>query len=117
MNFNFMLAGSASTNPVLFVLAILIVLAWKVSGYYGLDYALLPALGVPWENRGLFGRGRDQAQHGGASDGRRPVTGQITHTMSYLSECSVEAIRRSAASQASSIPPSYRPDRVSIRMR
>src|SRR5690625_3263414 len=32
MNFNFMLAGSASTNPVLFFLSILLVLDWKVAG-------------------------------------------------------------------------------------
>ncbi|HTE85113.1 MAG TPA: DoxX family protein [Dehalococcoidia bacterium] len=55
MNFNFMLAGSASTNPVLFALAIALVLAWKIAGYYGLDYVLLPAIGVPWQNRGLLG--------------------------------------------------------------
>ena len=65
MNFNFMLAGSASTNPVLFALAILLVLAWKTAGYYGLDYALLPALGVPWQNRGLVSRVRGRAQRGG----------------------------------------------------
>jgi thiosulfate dehydrogenase [quinone] large subunit len=60
MNFNFMLAGSASTNPVLFVLAVLLVLAWKVAGYYGVDYFALPAVGVPWQNRGLFGRVKEQ---------------------------------------------------------
>lgn len=49
MNFNFMLAGSASTNPVLFILAIGIMLAWKVSGLVGLDYFLLPLLGTPWK--------------------------------------------------------------------
>jgi thiosulfate dehydrogenase [quinone] large subunit len=48
MNLNFMLAGSASTNPALFVLQLLIFLAWKTAGYYGLDRFLLPALGVPW---------------------------------------------------------------------
>jgi thiosulfate dehydrogenase [quinone] large subunit len=48
MNMSFMLAGSASTNPVLFTLAIGLMLAWKVAGYYGLDRWLLPALGVPW---------------------------------------------------------------------
>ncbi|MGI8552498.1 MAG: DoxX family protein [Dehalococcoidia bacterium] len=56
LNFNFMLAGSASTNPVLFVLALLLVLAWKIAGYCGLDYVLLPRIGVPWQNRGIFGR-------------------------------------------------------------
>lgn len=49
MNFNFMLAGTASTNPVLFTLAILLLMAWKVAGYWGLDRYLLPALGTPWD--------------------------------------------------------------------
>lgn len=49
MNFNFMLAGSASINPVLFALAILLVLGWKVAGYLGADYYLLPAIGTPWK--------------------------------------------------------------------
>lgn len=48
LNFNFMLAGTASTNPVLFLLAILLVLAWKVAGHIGIDRWLLPALGTPW---------------------------------------------------------------------
>jgi thiosulfate dehydrogenase [quinone] large subunit len=71
MSFNFMLAGSASTNPVLFVLAILLLLAWKVAGYYGLDYWLLPRVGVPWQNRGLFGTARaDIATHTDRRRGR-----------------------------------------------
>lgn len=49
MNWNFMLAGSASTNPVLMVAAIFLVLAWKTAGYYGLDHYLLPRLGTPWQ--------------------------------------------------------------------
>jgi thiosulfate dehydrogenase [quinone] large subunit len=48
MNFNYMLAGSASTNPVLFGLAVFLVLAWKVGGHWGLDRWLLPMLGTPW---------------------------------------------------------------------
>jgi thiosulfate dehydrogenase [quinone] large subunit len=51
MNMNFMLAGSASTNPVLFFLAVGLMLAWKVAGYYGLDRYLLPFLGTPWRAR------------------------------------------------------------------
>jgi thiosulfate dehydrogenase [quinone] large subunit len=66
MNFNYLLAGTASTNPVLFVLALLLVLAWKTAGYYGLDYYLLPAVGVPWQNRGLFGL----TKGGGGTRGR-----------------------------------------------
>ncbi len=48
MNMSYLLAGSASTNPVLFTLAIGVILAWKVAGYYGLDRVLLPVLGTPW---------------------------------------------------------------------
>ncbi len=48
MNFNYMLAGSASTNPVLFILALGLIMAWKISGYIGLDYFLLPWIGTPW---------------------------------------------------------------------
>jgi thiosulfate dehydrogenase [quinone] large subunit len=50
LNWNFMMAGTASTNPVLFVLAILLMLAWKVAGYIGVDYYLLPWLGTPWRS-------------------------------------------------------------------
>jgi thiosulfate dehydrogenase [quinone] large subunit len=49
MNFNYMLAGSASTNPVLFFLAILLMLAWKTAGYWGVDRFLLRFLGTPWK--------------------------------------------------------------------
>jgi thiosulfate dehydrogenase [quinone] large subunit len=51
MNMSFLLAGSASTNPVLFTLAIGLMLAWRVAGYYGVDRWLLPRLGVPWHAR------------------------------------------------------------------
>jgi thiosulfate dehydrogenase [quinone] large subunit len=51
MNWNFMMAGSASTNPMLFTIAVLLILAWKVSGYLGADYILLPFLGTPWKAR------------------------------------------------------------------
>ena len=48
MNTNFMLAGSASTNPVLMLLAVFILMGWKVAGLIGVDRYLLPALGTPW---------------------------------------------------------------------
>ncbi|HXF82843.1 MAG TPA: DoxX family membrane protein [bacterium] len=54
MNWNFMMAGTASTNPVLFTLAILLILAWKVAGYYGVDRVLLPAIGTPWRPGKVF---------------------------------------------------------------
>jgi len=46
MNWNFMMAGTASTNPLLFLIAILLIAAWKVAGYYGADYFILR-----WINR------------------------------------------------------------------
>ncbi len=49
MNWNFMMAGTASTNPLLFALAVMLILAWKTAGYYGLDRFLLPLLGTPWK--------------------------------------------------------------------
>lgn len=48
MNFNFMLAGSASVNPLLFIISIGLILAWKVAGLIGADYVLLPLIGTPW---------------------------------------------------------------------
>ncbi|MBI4768943.1 MAG: DoxX family membrane protein [Chloroflexi bacterium] len=48
MNWNFMMAGSASTNPMLFVSAVGRILAWKVSGYLGADFLLLRWIGTPW---------------------------------------------------------------------
>jgi thiosulfate dehydrogenase [quinone] large subunit len=49
MNFSFLLAGTTSTNPVLFGLGVFLVLAWKVAGFWGLDRWLLPLLGTPWQ--------------------------------------------------------------------
>ncbi len=67
MNWNFMLAGSASTNPVMGLLGLGIVLAWKTAGWWGLDRWVLPMLGAPWQPGRLFG-------HEVAVPGRRPQT-------------------------------------------
>jgi thiosulfate dehydrogenase [quinone] large subunit len=64
MNMSFLLAGSASTNPVMFTLAVGLMLAWRVAGYYGVDRYLLPMLGAPWSPGALFHR-----------DVSRPATG------------------------------------------
>jgi thiosulfate dehydrogenase [quinone] large subunit len=48
MNVSFLFAGTLSTNPLLFVLATWLVLAWKNAGWYGLDRWALPLLGTPW---------------------------------------------------------------------
>jgi thiosulfate dehydrogenase [quinone] large subunit len=54
MNWNYMMAGSASVNPMFFALSVGLVLAWKVSGYIGADYFL-----VPWIAR-LWGRKKEK---------------------------------------------------------
>lgn len=46
MNISFMLAGSAGVNPVLFTLAIGVMLGWRVAGWYGIDRYLLRRLGA-----------------------------------------------------------------------
>jgi thiosulfate dehydrogenase [quinone] large subunit len=48
LNLNYMLSGSAGSNPVLFTLGVCLILAWKVAGHWGLDRWVLPALGAPW---------------------------------------------------------------------
>jgi thiosulfate dehydrogenase (quinone) large subunit len=48
MNMSYLLAGSTSVNPVMFALAIGLILGWRVAGHYGVDRYLLPRLGVPW---------------------------------------------------------------------
>jgi len=64
MNWNFMMAGSASINPVLFFLAILVILAWKTAGWWGLDRWLLPLLGTPWQPGRLRGNDTQPVEQG-----------------------------------------------------
>ena len=59
MNWNYMMAGSASTNPLLFLLAILLILAWKTAGWWGLDRWVLPLLGTPWKPGTIFNKASD----------------------------------------------------------
>lgn len=54
MNANYLLAGTVSSNPVLLMLAVFVILAWRVAGYVGLDYFALPLLGVPGRPGRLF---------------------------------------------------------------
>ena len=44
-----------SINPILFVLALGLVLSWRVAGFLGLDYWALPAIGTPWHRGTLTG--------------------------------------------------------------
>ena len=49
MNMNYLLAGAVSINPVLFLLSLFLILAWRVAGWYGFDHWLLPLFGTPWQ--------------------------------------------------------------------
>jgi thiosulfate dehydrogenase [quinone] large subunit len=60
MNTSFLLSGSTSSNPIMLLLGIGLILAWKVAGWIGLDRWLLPALGTPW-SRGRLLRGGERA--------------------------------------------------------
>jgi thiosulfate dehydrogenase (quinone) large subunit len=61
MNASFLFAGTAGANPLMAIAAILLVLAWRVAGWWGLDRWILPAIGVPGAPGSFFGgrrRGR-----------------------------------------------------------
>jgi len=62
MNSSFLFAGTAGANPLMALVGVVLVLAWRVAGRWGLDRWILPAIGVPGAAGTLF-RGR----------GRRPV--------------------------------------------
>lgn len=42
MNFNYLFAGTVSLNPVLLLLEIFLILAWRTAGLFGLDRWILP---------------------------------------------------------------------------
>ena len=54
LNMNYLLAGSVSSNPILFVGALLVILAWRTAGWWGLDRWVLPELGTPWRPGIIF---------------------------------------------------------------
>ena len=61
MNINYLLAGTVSVNPVLFIISLFLILAWRTAGWLGLDRWILPVLGTPWRPGLVFAerRGRD----------------------------------------------------------
>ena len=66
MNWNFMMAGTASTNPVMFAISVALMLAWKNAGWIGLDRFLLPLLGTPWQPGRVFRHEEPRSTDGGA---------------------------------------------------
>jgi len=49
MNFNYLFAGTISVNPLLLLIQLFLILAWRNAGWLGLDRFLLPKIGVPWK--------------------------------------------------------------------
>lgn len=49
MNLNYLFAGTVSTNPLLLLLQLFLILAWRTAGWYGIDRFALPDLGTPWQ--------------------------------------------------------------------
>ena len=56
MNASFIFAGTAGANPLMFILATWLVLAWRVAGWWGLDRWALSWLGVPGAPGTIFRR-------------------------------------------------------------
>ena len=70
MNMSYLLAGSVGSNPILFTIAVLLLLAWKTAGWWGLDRWVLPALGTPWSPGLVF------QEHGGGDRRMVPRSGK-----------------------------------------
>jgi thiosulfate dehydrogenase [quinone] large subunit len=54
MNFSFLFAGTVSANPLMLLISIFLILAWKVAGFWGVDRWLFPFLGTPWRPGRVF---------------------------------------------------------------
>jgi thiosulfate dehydrogenase (quinone) large subunit len=54
MNFNYLLAGTVSLNPTLFLISAFLFMAWKTAGWIGLDHWVLPMFGTPWSPGKVF---------------------------------------------------------------
>jgi thiosulfate dehydrogenase [quinone] large subunit len=55
------MAGTTSINPLMLVITIALILAWKTAGWWGLDRWLLPLLGAPWKPGKLFEKDKQTA--------------------------------------------------------
>jgi thiosulfate dehydrogenase [quinone] large subunit len=48
MNFNYLLAGAVSLNPIMLLISVLLIVAWRTAGWWGLDRWILSILGPSW---------------------------------------------------------------------
>lgn len=58
MNASYMFAGVAGANPLMAIVGVLLILAWRVAGWWGLDHWVLRAVGVTGAPGKLFDRRR-----------------------------------------------------------
>ena len=56
MNFSYIFAGTAGVNPLFIIISLILIMAWRVAGWYGLDRVVLPKLGTPWQPGSVFWR-------------------------------------------------------------
>ena len=62
MNLNFILAGTLRVNAVMAILQFLLVLAWRIAGWFGADRYFLPLFGMPWHPGKLFKKEKSEQQ-------------------------------------------------------
>lgn len=58
LSFNLLLLGSVGADPVALLGALVLIMAWKNAGWWGVDRILLPALGTPWHPGPAFHHAR-----------------------------------------------------------
>jgi thiosulfate dehydrogenase (quinone) large subunit len=54
LNMNYLFAGTVSVNPLMVVIQLALILAWRVAGWLGFDRFVLPFLGTPWQPGSVF---------------------------------------------------------------
>src|SRR6185436_20181202 len=54
MNMSYLFAGTVSVNPIMVLIQLFLILAWRVAGWVGLDRYILPLLGTPWHPGSAF---------------------------------------------------------------
>jgi len=56
LNFSYIFAGTVGVNPLFILISLVLMFAWRVAGWYGLDRFVLPKLGTPWQPGTAFKR-------------------------------------------------------------
>src|ERR1051326_72459 len=54
LNLNYLFAGTVSVNPLLLLLQLFLILAWRTAAWFGLNRYMLTELGTPWKEGKLF---------------------------------------------------------------